>query len=252
MTEGVEEQQPSQLESGTEGVTQEEQTVTIEKINKQIIDIEAYKGLIQFTQVANIENILTDGLRHGDSTVVKRKWGFGGRLSVGEAGGHVLCLTIAGRNTSFRKWKNVPWWFTGNVILPIDYKRIDPLLIKDDYKLIESAKDTDVAIGLSGPREPEIQIFPNSDTVIPKESVLGLIISPDSHKLQRRKGEETDHEYSLDLTAEHTEKMVIHRMDRLLRQNRDSHLVPVYDHNGNVIWPERIPYDEVRQRLQRK
>ena len=42
-------------------------------------------------------------------------------------------------------------------------------------------------------------------------------------------------------------KILTNRLTRLFYKIPDAHLVPLYDHLGNVLWPEKIPYEKVKE-----
>ena len=76
-----------------------------------------------------------------------------------------------------------------------------------------------------------------TDDVIPKEAIMALILNPGNISL---------HVKGKSLSLNSPAEVTINRLNRALK-NSDAHLVPLYDHDGNVLWPEYIPYEKVQE-----
>lgn len=227
-----------------------EQEEKVEKIKEQIIDIEKYKGLIQHTQLANIEGIIIDGIRRGKDTREKRRWGYAGRL--GGLGSHSGWATLVGKNSSFREWENIPWSDAGPLALLFDLKKIETIHFIDHYDRKQRRyRPITLADFVSSRLDTDIEEIDLGDTVIPGTAIMGIVVSPKESKVEITKKKDYDPYYTEGkakfkiITPKQAAEIASNRLTRLFNNHPEAHLVPLYDNKGNVLWPEKIPSEKI-------
>tara|TARA_Y100000310_G_scaffold260776_1_gene269871 strand:+ start:415 stop:1131 length:717 start_codon:yes stop_codon:yes gene_type:complete len=233
--------------------------------------LEKYQGLTLVTPMTNVPGIATYGIPVQELNRFVGKWGFNGgleRVCVKVSDELHSYLSVTGKNTSIKEWKNIPWSTAGNVVTLFDHHELpasdywighEPLykpterdkelrkIWKSRFKnTIETPTDNqgntltlnefvEIAVDLEIPEghpiyAPEIIMWEN----IPKSAVKGFVLSPDSFRLQRRKNESVD-EYSLNLSPKQSLNILRNRLDRT-RSNGANITVSLYDQTGNVLW----------------
>jgi len=240
-------------------LTPEEQKERIEKIKEEVIDVESYKGIVHLTQIPNLRGLLTFGLQTNLSTAEKRKWGYSGFLGGVPHRNDNIYLTILGGDASVRSWKNIPWSGTEQVVL--FFRNNIGKVLHDQYNagklhtqniaggLLSGEKLTEAQALNTVLENPELfyhhtQTFNTPEISLmncglSKEYISGLILSPETRELQRKYNQRW-------FRPKDPKGLAIARLSRMIK-DPNAHLVPLYDHEGNVLWPEYIPYEKVKE-----
>ncbi len=98
-----------------------EEKEKVEEIKGKIIDIERYRGIIHYTQLPSLSNILLQGVQKGEVVHKNKKkaWGYGGQVG-GVGIQFAVSVTRIGANSSFRRWENIPHEEAGPLLLLFD------------------------------------------------------------------------------------------------------------------------------------
>jgi len=289
-------------------LTEEEQKDRIEKIKEKIIDLKKYRGFTHFTQLGNLEGILTQGLTVGKYHWIKekkkRRWGYEGELgSYGGGDSSAISLSYLGVDNPFSPGGKVSMFseagpvglifdtseipdYLASSTFPGDFNHLNNDLYRrenkdwEEYerrkkiisglgydipgpgytgggygnwrtlKLKEWARIADAVGGNLGDieiRQGKVQ----PEISIPKTSIEGLVLNYISSSLKRRKAKgKKDAEY-MRVTAEQSLAIAQNRLSRSLR-DPESNVVPLYDREGDVLWPEYIPYEKVKGLVEKK
>jgi len=221
----------------------------IEKIvDEHLIDVEAYEGIMQYTQVANISSILSEGIKVKGT----RRWGTSGRIVKHYNSGSGIYLTHKNRKDSFKNWMDgLPWSNAGPIAILFRPKTIDKLdiieCIQDPDGSYPSEKFTDKDKKILTERDGEITL--NADNrSIDKQDIEAFVLSPVDSTLERRAHDYLKAKGSLiKITADQLRVIAINRLDRLSKSKGEKNLVPIYNSDGDMIWPKQISHEEVRR-----
>lgn len=247
-----------------------EEKERIENIKEKIIDIEIYKGLIHHTLIPYIENILIEGLIRGESARKSDRWAYGGILKkqlsdYNHTDAHTISLTFYKNNTSsFRKWESIRFENAGHITLLFNPHKVWEEIIymeeanyfyNIDRKKIMLMKFQDYylqALDLNYSRQCD---WPEKR--IDSSCLSGIVFSPKNSILEVDKKQKYQNNLEKRTFVQYTPvqkaEILTNRLTRLFYKKPDAHLVPLYDHLGNVLWPEKISYQEVQKIvLQRK
>lgn len=250
-----------------------EEKERVQKIKRKIIDIHKYQGIIQHTQITNLANILIEGIKRGKNTMQTRsvaKLGWAGTR--GGLGSESSWLTfITTKTSSFHNWTNIPWDQAGPLTLLFAIHK------SDNISISTVTCDVDKQIPLDLIRQygcvnlyDYLKFLKNKDSkyeaieiptssLIPSKSIIGVIVSPKTYKL-----ETTNKNVLLSKSVIHQDRVFItipthktaeftaNRLYRLFYKKQSINPAPLYDHLGNVLWPEKIPYEEVQKMVETK
>ncbi|MBU4332568.1 hypothetical protein KKD19_06660 [Patescibacteria group bacterium] len=257
----------------------------IEQIKDKIIDIKEYQGLVHRTQLSNLEPILLEGFTQ--KTLEKIKWGCSGgyKKRYHEFGDHLSLTLFIKPFCSFLKEGGSQHWIAGPAMLFFDYNKLKNvryhmesggLFRGDNLKngiddAIEKQKKYKGPKKYQEYREEyfgtnELHID-KKDEILLKDAIQGIVLWPGGAQMLSRGGPEKTKKrpgnvfYMSDQELERRSKMIkepislsrkqiyeiaTNRLSRIFHQP-DAHLVPVYDNYGNLLWPEKIPYEEIQK-----
>ncbi len=94
----------------------------------------------------------------------------------------------------------------------------------------------------------------SKEQLVSREYIDALVLSPMSSGLERKP---LDYLYKLvsskdsstmTIQPEQLVTLVVNRLNRLAK-NGEKNLVPVYDNQGNMLWPEKIPYIKLNEKF---
>ena len=204
-----------------------------QEIAAKRIDIEQFRGFLTWTQVPNVSEILKHGLQLPDSRK-KTSWHYGGSIfGIGDTS--ILFATVySPLRFSFQKL-NLPWINAGAVGVLVD-GQVDP---KGLQSLENEALKPDPSLG-------DLQYFRFEP--IDASMIRGLVWNPTGPPIQDRRKKVTrtipdPHGEMSEYTAYGTFpdkemlNMLIRRLNRLVGTKYQENLVPLYDHEGNMLWP---------------
>lgn len=245
-----------------------EEKERIQKIKRKIIDIHKYQGIIQHTQIPNLANILIEGIKRGKDTIQTRSVAKSGWTGTrGGLGSETSWLTfITTKTSSFHNWTNIPWDEAGPLALLFAIHKSDNIGITDVICDVDKKIPLDLIHKYGFVNLYDyLKFLKNKDSkyealsistssLIPSESIIGIIISPKTYKLETTnknvllsKSVINQDRIFITIPTHKTAEFTANRLYRLFYKKPDTHLVPLYDHLGNVLWPEKIPYEEVQK-----
>lgn len=221
------------------------------KIKNRLLNINAYRGLMQYTQIANIESVINDGLSHGAA----KRWGAKGRLVKYKTGAAGIYLTYKDAESNFEDWESLPWHTTGPVAILFKkdlIRKLDLVYIQEDpdgaYEEEITQRDIDLMETMeSGDRST---LRTNPDAIISPNEILAFVLSPLPSTIDRRANIFGNHEDKLDITPLQAEELIINRLNRAVEQNPKGEVIPLYDNHGNMLWPKNIPHEQIKQTLE--
>lgn len=239
----------SQIEKILELTPEEKEKI----INNHLIDIHSYSGLMHYTQISNIDSILREGVKAKGT----KGWGTFGVQTKNKNTDIGLYLTHKNNNQRFSDWKSLPWNSAGPVAI-----LFKPSVI-NDIELSEAISEPDGSYSVElddrdkkdlVERDGAITLHTREKHEISNDEIEALVLSPESHSLERHKGDFLKHKDKLIvISPDQLKSITINRLNRLANnKNGDKNLVPVYDSDGNILWPEFISYDEIKKRLEKK
>lgn len=242
------------------------------QIKREIIDIQDYQGFIHRTQISNLKNILVEGFTQ--ETIRKMKWGYGGlyKKRALEMGDHVYLSpffkidSIEIRDgkvekiyeSSFKNNEGLHWKEAGPVILLFDSTKFKNISFDSDVFFVHRnnlAKQIEEIIKNRKEywsRDNGDQFFLNNkedEEKLLKDAIMGIvIIGEGEHRLERSilKGKKLSSEKSLSFSQKQIYEIVSNRLSRIFN-NKKSRVVPVYDRLGNLLWPKKMSYEEVKK-----
>ncbi|MFH1456566.1 MAG: hypothetical protein ABIF17_00440 [Patescibacteria group bacterium] len=247
-----------------------EEKERIKDIENQIIDINNYEGILHHTQLSNIQNMLIEGLSSRSKLNKTIKWGFFGKneKELDRLDDQSVSITAMAGNTSFLDWDSVPWKGSGPITCLFDTNKLekndmankDTDVVDKLIKFIEKSKVTQKRDEVWGPH------MRLAHPKISNKAQIGMIVSPEKSELFRRKVADREEELEAGikriikggdqniiinpLQAAH---IATNKLSRLFYENNEeAHLVPLYDNKGNVLWPEKISYEDVKKIIQSK
>lgn len=239
---------------GKRNVIESAKELTKEAIKERLIDIQAYTGFIEYTQAVNIGSLLSKGLYQSGS----KRWGAQGRQTKGMMGTlNGVYLTAKGSRTSFDKWDSLPWNKTGPVAVLFDQEKLknSPITF---YQVLEgpegvwdsemSHDDLDQVAEIADLGGVDLTFHTDVGDTIPKETIIGLVVSPNESALERKRGDYvSDSGKLLKISSIQIREIIKNRLSRLILRNPEAQLVPLYDNKGNMLWPEEISYTEIQK-----
>lgn len=228
---------------------------------KNVIDIHKYEGIIQYTQIPNVESLLTKDIKAAGSW----RWGSRGRMTKGRGGSFEIHLTSKNNEVPFLEWDKLSFSEQGQIAIIFDMSILEQNQI--DIRPVQEDSNGSYV----DPKIPYDQIrelckigydhFVASGQVIPKEAIKGFVISPHAGHMERKKGAidrlikkgapliATNEEKIMEISHDQAIRLLFKRMNRQLEICPESaHFVPLYDYNGDVLWPDKINHDEINSR----
>ncbi len=224
------------------------------EVMKNVIDIHRYEGLIQYTQVPNIESLLMNDIKASGSP----GWGSKGRMTKGRMGSFEIYLTSKKKESSFLEWEKLTYSKEGQVAILLDISVLEKNRINistighdDPYGLGYIEQNVYSYNDIRELIEADCDIFVIEDQSIPKEAVMGFVLSPNDGHIERKRDAIDDKNEDQIMRISHNQavELLYKRMERQLRLNPESaHFVPLYDYNGDILWPEKVSYNKIRKK----
>ncbi len=94
----------------------------------------------------------------------------------------------------------------------------------------------------------EVQLF--NEEGLPKTTIIGVIIALKRSFLKKEISSARFIKYKFDFRQ--SAEITSNRHSRLFYHKLDAQVIPLYDHLGNVLWPEKIPYEKVKEIIQNR
>jgi hypothetical protein len=220
------------------------------EILEKVIDIQKYEGIVQYTQVPNVESLLLHDVEASGS----RRWGSKGRMTKGRMGSFTINLTTKNGERTFLEWDKLSNSDQGQIAILFDLS----ILEQNGIRLQTIGFDPDGSAYIEENEWGYEDIQQLIDTgcdhfvvdgqVIPKEAIIGLVLSPHEGSLERRRRaiDRDETENIMSISHDQAVTLLTKRMERQLALNSDSaHFVPLYDYNGDVLWPEKVSHDSL-------
>ncbi|MEK7496300.1 MAG: hypothetical protein AAB657_00160 [Patescibacteria group bacterium] len=156
------------------------------EILKNVINIQKYEGLIHYTQLPNVEALLTQDLKVHSSSI----WGAKGMIATKKIGTQDVNLASKNYNASFIEWKKLSHSNNGQVAIIFDM----PFLEKNQIDIRPVQYEGDSSFdSWGGYTEDRIisyneimelcrvgygHFIVNEGQSIPKEAIKGFVLSP--------------------------------------------------------------------------